>query len=142
MFNLPRRLLRVEATLPLETGMVIRTPEGVVYMLGAHGAAEHYQGSLYRNFRLFEATGQFGWQRRGKEIDPVTRLPRDSGLQDLPAVWGAYEPTPEAFDRQIRGGFETGRFITTGEIQLNDVVDGKKANRADVQLGLRICVLG
>lgn len=142
MFTLPRRLLRVETRMPVTTGMVLRTPEGTVFMVGAHGAAETHQGALYKNFRLFEATGQFSWQRRGKEIDPATRLPRDSGLQDLPAIWGAYEPTPEMFDRQMRTSFEAGRFITTADVQLNDVVDGKKVSRVDVQLGLRICVLG
>ena len=46
------------------------------------------------------------------------------------------------FDRQMRTSFEAGRFITTADVQLNDVIDGKKVSRVDVQLGLRICVLG
>jgi len=141
-FNLSRRLLRVEARLPIKVGMVIRTPDGGVFMVGESGAAETSQGTLYRNFRLFEADRQYKWQRRGKDIDPVTRLPRDSGLQDLPDVWGAYEPSPEMFDRQLRTSFETGRFITTADVKLNDVIDGRKVSRVDVQLGINICTLG
>jgi hypothetical protein len=141
-FNLPRRLLRVEAKLPITEGMVIRTPDGTAFMVGHHGAAESYQGALFRNFRLFEATGQFSWQRRGKEIDPATRLPRDTGLQDLPAIYGVYEPSPEMFDRQMRTSFEAGRFITNSDVKINDVVDGRKVSRVDMQLGLRLCTLG
>lgn len=142
-FNLPRRLLRVSPTLPVRAGMVVKSEGGSVWMVGQHGAAETSSGPIYRNFRLFEAAGQFSWQRRGKVIDPVTRLEKDTGLVDRPNIWGAYEPgNQEAFDRQIRSSIETGRFITNANIQRDDVVDGRKVTRVDLQLGLRLCSLG
>lgn len=141
-FNLPRRLLRVDASKPLKAGMVIRASEGTVWMVGQHGDAETYQGAVFRTFRLFEASGKFKWQKRGKKIDPVTTLPTDAKLIDQPDVWGSYEPSPEMFDRQMRTSFEGGRFITNANIQRDDIVDGKKVSRVDIQLGLRLVTLG
>jgi hypothetical protein len=141
-FNLPRRLLRVNAGLPLAAGMVVTSPEGTTWMLGDHGSSEVSIGAIFRNYRMFEATQKFTWQKRGKVVDPVTRLPKDSGLVPQPDIWGAYEPSPEMFDRQMRTSFEAGRFITTADVQRDDVVDGKKVSRVDIQLGLRLCVLG
>lgn len=142
-FNLPRRLLRVEAGLPLRAGQVVRSPEGTVWMLGQHGAAETNNGTLFRNFRLFEATGQFRWERRGKAVDPTTRLPKDTGLQLAGMIWGVYEPgSSELFDRTVHSSFETGRFITTAPVELNDMIDGKKVSRVDLQLGVNVVTLG
>lgn len=142
LFNLPRRILRVDAATPVREGMVVRAHSGTVWMLGKHGDSETMFGSTFRSLRMFEAEGRFKWKRRGKKIDPVTKLPLDSGLVDQPDVWGAYEPAPEMFDRQVRVGFETGRFITPADIQLNDEVDGMKVARVDLQLGLRLVTLG
>lgn len=141
-FNLPRRLLRVEHHLPVRPGQVLRTELGTVYMVGRHGDSEARGGALFRTFRLFEADNQYTWKRRGKAIDPVTRLPKDTGLVDQPMVWGAYEPMPEMFDRQLRSSFETARFITTADVQEDDVVNGMKVARVDMQLGLRLVMLG
>jgi hypothetical protein len=141
-FNLPRRLLRVNSGLPLQTGMVVRSPEGTTWMLAKHGDSEVHSGALFRNFRLFEATQQFSWEKRGKVIDPITRLPKDAGMVAQPDIWGSYEPSPEMFDRQMRTSFEAGRFITTADVKRDDIVDGKKVSRVDIQLGLRLCTLG
>jgi hypothetical protein len=142
-FNLPRRLLRVQPGLPLKAGMVIKDPDGTVFMLGEHGASEVSGRTLFRNFRMFEATAQFAWQKRGKAIDPVTTLEKDTGLKDQPPIWGTYEPeSREAFDRGMRSNFETGRFITTTPVERDDMIDGRKVARVDRQLGIYICMLG
>lgn len=141
-FSLPRRLLRVESDLAIQAGQVVRSPEGTVWMIGQHGDSELERGTSFRSFRLFEATQQFSWQRRGKTIDPATTLSKDTGLVAQPSIWGVYEPSPEMFDRQTRTTFETGRFITTADVKADDVVDGRKVSRVDIQLGLRLCVLG
>lgn len=141
-FNLPRRLLRVDIRSPLKAGMVVKSREGTIWMIGSHGDAETYDGTLFRTFRMFEATQKFKWEKRGKAIDPVTRLPKDTGLVAQPEIWGVYEPSPEMFDRQMRTTFEGGRFITNAPIERDDVVDGKKVSRVDIQLGLRLAQLG
>lgn len=141
-FNLPRRLLRVDVAMPLKPGVIVRAAEGTVWMLGEHGDAETSHGTVFRTFRMFEATQKFGWQKRAKKIDPVTRLETDIGMEDQPPVWGAYEPSPEMFDRQMRTSFEGGRFITNAPIERDDMIDGRKVSRVDIQLGLRIAQLG
>lgn len=141
-FNLPRRLLRVDAKVPVKPGIVVRASEGTVWMVGEHGDAETGRGALFRTFRLFEATQKFTWQKRGKTVDTVTGLPKDTGLVDQSSIWGLYEPSPEMFDRQMRTSFEGGRFITNADVQRDDIIDGRKVSRVDIQLGLRLCQLG
>lgn len=141
-FNHPRRLLKVAHTLPLAPRMVVRDIAGTIFILGNHGAAQSRDQILFRNFRMFVATGQFTWKTRGKAIDPVTLLERDTGLIDQPAIYGAFEPSPEQFDRQMRTNFEVGRFITHALVERDDVVDGRKVNRVDEQLGLSLVTLG
>lgn len=141
-FNLPRRLLRVPESLPLTSGQVVQDSIGTTFMLGEHGASEVRGEVLFRNFRMFQATGQFSWQKRKKKIDLVTRLETDDGLADQPDVWGVYEPSPEMFDRALRSGFEVGRFITNRAVARDDMVDSRKVSRVDQQLGVYICTLG
>lgn len=142
-FNLPRRLMRLGVGVPVEAGMVVRDQFGAVFMLGKHGASESRGKVLFKNFRLFEATDQFTWRGRGKEIDPTTRLERDAGEISKGMIWGVYEPeTREAFDRQMRSNFETGRLITNRQVLLDDLIDDKKVTRVDEQLGLYIATVG
>jgi hypothetical protein len=142
LFNLPRRLLRVSASLPVKPGMVVRGTGGTVWMLGEHGDAETNQGIIFRSLVMFEATQQFTWQKRSKVKDKITGLDKDAGLVAQPSIWGCYEPSPEMFDRQLHSNFETARLITTADVQRDDVVNGMKVNRVDVQLGVRIVTLG
>lgn len=141
-FNLPRRLLRVDAATPIAAGMVVRSHDGTVFMIGQHGDSETSHGPAFRSFRLFEASQKFSWKRRGKVTDTRTGLTKDSVLADQPEIWGVYEPSPEMFDRQMRTSFESGRFITNADVQRDDVVNGMKVSRVDIQLGLRLCQLG
>lgn len=142
IFNLPRRLLRVPPHLPLAPRMVVRDLSGAVFMLAEHGAAAHHDELTFRNFRMFQADNRYTWKRRSKTIDPITKLERDGEPTILGQIWGAYEPTPEQFDRTVRASFEEGRFITAAEVLLNDIVNEKRVTRVDVQLGLSIATLG
>lgn len=141
-FNNPRRILRVRDGVPVKTGMVIQSQDGAIFMVAEHGASSKQGDILFRSFRLFEADRRFSWQTRQSTIDPVTRLPRDIGLSDPVMIYGAYEPAPERFDRQVRASFETARFITNRKVGLNDMVDDKKVSRVDEQLGIYLVTLG
>lgn len=141
-FNLPRRLLRVAPGVPITIGSIIKGPGGALYMVGQHAPASRLGSVTYQNFRLIETTGRYSWTGRGKSIDPITRLPRDTGLVSKGELWGAYEPAAEVFDRAIRTQFETARFITNREVSLDDEIDGMKVTRCEAQLGLYIVSLG
>jgi hypothetical protein len=143
VFSPPRRLLRVDRRLPLNTTMVLRTNGGTVFLIGHHGDSETNQGTVFRIYRLFEPTKTYHWQRRTQYVDPVTLLQADDGMHDMsPAyIWGSYEPTPEQFDRETHVSIETARFITNQPIQRQDHLDGKSVVRVDYQLGLYIATL-
>lgn len=130
--------MRVAPSIPVNIATVIQSESGQVFMLGHHGDASR----MFRTFRLFEADKQYSWKRRTKSVDAITGLPKDGDLETVGLVWGAYEPSPEMFDRQFRVTFEGGRFITNAEVQRDDLIDERKVSRADVQLGLRLLQLG
>lgn len=141
-FTTPRRLLRVDPAVAIRPAMVIRSEGGTVFMIGTHGDSELADG-VFRSFRLFEATGQFPWRRRLQTLDAVTGFVKDTGeLHLLQMVWGAYEPSPEMFDRQMRTSFETARLITTHPVERDDMIGENKVTRSDRQLGLTLLTLG
>jgi len=134
-----RRVLRVNPGTPVAAKMVIRASGGGVFILADLGDS----AGIFDSYRLVEVTGQYQWQTRGKSIDPVTQLEKDTGLQNQGLIWGSYEPaSTEMFDRQIRVGFETARFVTNRNVSRDDVVDGKRVTRSDSQLGVRVLTLG
>lgn len=141
VFVPPRRLLRVPATLPLNTSMIVRSQAGTVYMLGEHGFAESFQGTVFNSFRLFPTHDRYAIMRRVAVNDAVTGLKKDDSVIQVATVWGSYEPLPEAFDRETRVAAETARFITNHPIERGDIIDGKRVFRVDKLLGLYIATL-
>lgn len=141
IFVPPRRLLRIPAELPVETGMVIRSEGGAIYFTAEHGESETFQGTVFKSFRLFPTHDKFFLKRRMKTIDVVTNLEVDDEIVDIANIWGAYEPQPEAFDRETRVAAETARFITNYAIKREDIIDDKRVFRVDKQLGLYIATL-
>lgn len=143
VFSPPRRLLRVNRNLPINTTMVIRTQGGTVFLVGENGDSETAQGTVFRSFRLFQAIKRYRWQRKSQYIEAVTGLEGDITLVDHGSgfVWGSYEPTPEQFDRETHVSIETARFITNQPLERQDVIDGKNVVRVDYQLGLYIATL-
>lgn len=137
-FTNGRRILRVNPHAPIDAGIVIKTKGGSTYVVGDLGDADE----IFQSYRLFEVTGKYLWQSRGKTIDPVTKLPQDSGLVSKGMIWGAYEPiSREVFDRQLNINNESGNFITTAKVQRDDVIDGKRVTRVDHVLGIQLAVL-
>ena len=143
VFSPPRRLLRVDKLLPINTRMIVRTQGGTVFLIGQHGDSETTQGTVFRSYRMFQATKRYHWQRRVSTVNKLTKLPETDGVQDMtpPYIWGSYEPTPEQFDRETHVSIETARFITNHPIQRQDRIDGKDVVRVDEQLGLFIATL-
>lgn len=137
-----RQILRTPARTALKLAMVIRSPAGVVYIVGENGPSEQREGQLWQSWRLFEATGRFKWQRRVKGIDPVTHLERDDGLEDLGTIWCAVEPLDrEVGDFRMSASFEQARVITGQPIRHDDLIDERKVSRADAILGVYIGTL-
>lgn len=142
IFVQPRHVFRTSFPTAVRNGMVLRSPSGSLFIVGANGPSETYRGSIWQSFRLFEPTAKVLWQRRKKRIDPVTKREREDGLELMGEIWVAIEPIDrEAFDVTLRTSFEQTRFITGAPVQSDDLVDNRAITKVDKQLGLSIGVL-
>lgn len=138
----PRHVLRTTAKTALRSGMVLRSPIGAYFIVGDNGPSEQAEGPLWQSWRLFEATKLVKWERRKKIIDPVVKVERDDGYEDMGMIWAAVEPLDrEVSDFRAATSFEQARIITGRPLKNDDVVDGRKVTRAELTLGVIIGVL-
>jgi hypothetical protein len=137
VFTAPRAVLRVSTIGLLKTGTVIQSPEGIPYLVGYNGPSENRGGTLWDSFRLFYLNKQVLWQRRGKIIDPVTRLEQDNGLELMGNIWAVIEPIDrETLDRKVHTSFEANRYLCGPDVRQDDILDGKQVSRSDALIGL------
>jgi len=142
VFVQPRHVLRATTPTAIRPGMVLLSPEGAPFIVGANGPSEQVVGKLWDSFRLFEPTGQYLWSRRTQTIDPITKQPRSGDAIKLGMIWAALEPMDrEQSDREMRVNFEQVRFITGAGIQRGDLIDNRAITKLDKQLGVRIGIL-
>jgi hypothetical protein len=139
IFVAPRHVFRVMSPTATRLGMVIRTPNGEVYIVGDNGPSEHAQGTLWESFRLFRATHRLPWRQRTTIIDPVTKQKTEGPLVSRGDIWIAVEPTDrEEAERRMNSSFERARYITPADVEADDLIGDHKVIRADLQLGLKI----
>ena len=142
IFVQPRHVLRATAPTAIKPGMVLQSPSGAPFIVGANGPSETPDGTLWQSFRLFEPTGRYDWVRRTTVLDPISKQPREGVPQNLGKIWVAIEPLDrEAFDRTLRTSFEQTRFITGAAVLSDDLIDNRAVTKVDKQLGLSIGVL-
>lgn len=141
VFAHPRRVLRVKATSPVRTGMVVVSPSGEKLLVGENGPSETAGGVLWQSYRMFKVTRQVEWYRRTFAIDPITQLERDIGMQSMGTPWLVVEPMDrETSDSKLKRSFETTRFLAGADIQADDLLDGHQVTKCDTQLGIRVGV--
>lgn len=138
----PRRILKVDPSLALKGGMVIRSGLGMNYMVADYAAVETSMGVPFRAFKLYESTSMGRLQRRSTIIDQRTLLEREGILGAEVLIYASFEPLQEAFDRELRIPNEKSRLITNYEILEGDVINGDKVIEAHKFLGLYGAVLG
>ena len=137
-----RRVLRVTWPTALKFGQVVEAAAGTRFILGSNGSSEQPEGVLWQGFRLFEVTQKVRWTRRGKVIDPITRLEKEGVDIDMGLISVAIEPTDrEDAERRIHTSVEKARFIAGADIQPDDMLGNYKVVRSDLQLGLKIGML-
>lgn len=142
IFTNPRQVLRVRLPQLLATGMVIRTPAGMNYIVAQNGPSELPEGTVWQSYRLFAATGQYLWQTRKVKVDPITQMPRDDGLTEGTLIWAAVEPLDrEPFDRKIRVSIEQSRVLAGKPIQSDDVLAGQTITRALPEIGVYVGII-
>ena len=139
VFTEPRRVLRVRTPTMLRPGHVVRSPVGEVFIVGDNGNSEVPEGELWNSFKLFKATGQVEWYRRGRRLDPVTRLEVESSPQSMGLIWAAIEANArETVERKLHLSLEEATFIVGADVQRDDTLDGRPVIGSDDLLGIRI----
>jgi hypothetical protein len=143
VFVRPRHVFRTPSPTALKIGMTIMSPGGTKFIVGDNGPSETWRGRLWESFRVFEPSGKYAWTRRGKTVDPLTRLPQDNGIpEELGMIYAAIESVDrEQVDREMRQYMEQERIITGHPIQHGDLVDNRAVTKVDKQLGLYIGIL-
>jgi len=142
VFVQPRHVLRTPHPTALKAGMVIRSPGGSPFIVGANGPSEQVEGTLWDSFRLFEPTGRYALSRRTKVMDPIAKQYKEGPVQVIGMIWAALEPLDrEQADREMRVNFEQSRFITGSVVASGDLIDNRAVTKVDRQLGLAIGVI-
>jgi len=142
VFVQPRHVLRTPFPTALRAGMVIRSPGGAPFIVGANGPSEQREGTLWQSFRLFEPTGRYMLSRRTRIREPITKQYTEGPVEEIGLIWAALEPLDrEQSDREMRVNFEQSRFITGSAVAAGDLIDNRAITKVDRQLGLAIGVL-
>lgn len=142
VFVPPRHLVRLRYPTALHPRHVVQTPTGMRFIVGDNGPSEQVEGVLWQSFRLFQVTHDVRWVRRGKTLDPVTKLMREGAPVDMGLIPVAIEPTDrEENDRHLSTSAEQARYIAAAMIHSDDMLGDYRANRADEVLGVTIGML-
>jgi hypothetical protein len=137
-----RHVFRTNYPTALRSGMVIKSPAGDLYIVADNGPSEQEIGILWQSFRLFAVSHKLPWMRRTTTLDPVTKLPRESGQQDLGDIYVTLETLDrEEEDRKIGASFEKYRIISGKPIEHDDLIGEHTVIRADRTLGVWIGVV-
>jgi hypothetical protein len=143
VFVRPRHVFRTPSPSALRVGMTIMSPWGAKFIVGDNGPSDTWRGRLWDSYRVFEPSGKYAWQRRGKTVDPITKLEQDTGEPEtIGEIYAAIESMDrEQVDREMRQYMEQLRFITGHPVKHGDLIDNRTVTKVDVQLGLYIGVL-
>lgn len=142
VFVQPRHVLRTPHPTALKAGMVIRSPGGSPFIVGANGPSEQVEGTIWDSFRLFEPTGRYTLSRRTRILDPIAKQYKEGPVAPIGMIWAALEPLDrEQADREMRINFEQSRFITGSAVASGDLIDNRAITKVDRQLGLAIGVI-
>lgn len=138
-FTPSRLLFRTSPDSLAAAGQILIDEYGRRFLLADLGKVDFMGDPTYRTFRLYEMTHQMVWTRESTIIDPVTKLERSTGRQDLGTIWVALELYGrEEVDRTLRILEETSRVITGSALQLNDQLDGRVVRRVNPLLGVTV----
>lgn len=139
-FNYPRRLLKMEAKVPLRPGDQIRGQSGKRYLVGEHGPSELNDVVLYKTYKLFEVTHPAAlWSAQGTTTDPILGIKVASGnpAENLIPVAIEFQKSQED---EMRIQADLVRIITNAAVQIDDHIDSYTILNVEPQLGLNFCL--
>lgn len=128
----PYRVLLVRKPCRFKVGDVIRTNGGEKLLLLEHPNDLNWT----ENFKVQTITKVYEWLRPVKLIDPVAKVKRDNGTQDMGLVYCTFE-TPEdiSLDKMLDTKY---RFLTGQDVRVDDLIDGKIVKKVVEVLGVNL----
>lgn len=126
----PLRVLHVPHPCMMKFGDVLVAPGGSKILL----MDTPQDSALHASFRAAYITSYFSWTRKTQTIDPVARVPRDTGDQDMGVLYVYFEnPTNTAFERMIETRYQ---FYTGQDVKVGDTVGGKLVKTVVQKMGV------
>jgi hypothetical protein len=137
-FAHPKLTCRVRRDSLVKSGQVITIQGGANYLV-----CDHFSDQDWRIHHLFRCDRQVDWTRPQVGVDPLTKLERAGGQQELlGTIWVMWERVRREFvDLSLRISQEQYTIATGAPVQINDYIDGKKVDRVASALGVTIAVL-
>lgn len=134
-FLTARRFLTVARKSTATAGSVVIAQTGERFLLG-----EHVQYDDITTFKAYVVDKQVIWTRSTKQKDRATGLEKDGIPDPMGTLWVSLEAINQTTDFQISS--DVLRFATGQDVQLGDLIDGKRITRIIRQIGLKVCEVG
>lgn len=133
--KLPKRILMVKLPSTVRVGDVVVSPNGSKMILMQH--PDHTVGM--NMFQVAAVTQEYTWERPVKIMDPVARVLRDNGYQNLGTIYGSMEHLDDlSMEQMIIHQYQ----ILTGQpVQPDDRIGGKIVENIRVVLGVNLVEL-
>lgn len=117
------------------TGTVVISPIGDRFILGAHVNYE-----FVTTFKAYNVDREAVWSRSTKTTDTATGLKREGIPTPMGTLWITLEPLRQVKDYDISEDIL--RFVTGQDVEVGDLIDGKRIIRIVNQIGLKVCEVG
>lgn len=136
-FAYPKMALRVGRHSIVRPGHVIETESGYFLL------ASHTSTFEYRTLYMLQCDRQVRWTQPVTTIDPVSGLRTSGGPpQDRGDIWVLWERNRREYaDLPIRFNQETTLSATGSQVEIGDMLDGRKVTRVNQALGIRVLEL-
>lgn len=130
-----RQFLRTPVTTPYdEVGKTTLGPDGYRYLL-----AQHQRTNSYRSYRIFRVNDYLPWQKPVTVIDPLTQLPRFTGLTEPIMIYCVREAkSSQVSDSNLRVSENSFRILTGMPVEEGNTLGGMRVTSIRKQMGISI----
>lgn len=133
-----RQIMRIRPHTPIVPGDVVCIG-AQRFLLGALDNAVSGDIPIYTSFQMYPCNKQVTWKRETTIPDPLTRVPRSTGLASLGNPWVLMETlVRDVRSSDIRTNEELKRVITGSLVELGDVIDGMVVKKLNITRGVRV----
>ena len=136
-YNYVRTLFRTRPPFELQAGMVLKDLSGQRHILGTWDVGYGAAGIIYRSFVMYPCNVQVAWDRPTTTKDSLTGVPRGKGITPLGPIWALKEVlVREAPVNTVQE--ELFRVVVGADVDIQDLIDGKRIRKINMAHGVRI----